>query len=69
MKPFYSWLYRTGRAPWDLGPRQELVEAVESRRIRPCRAIDLGCGTASSAIFLARHDHDVTLGGLRGAIR
>lgn len=60
MKPFYNWLYRTGRAPWDLGPRRELVEVVESGRIQPCRAIDLGCGTASNAIFLARHGFDVT---------
>ncbi len=60
MKPFYNWLYRTGRAPWDIGPRKELVEAVESGRIQPCRAIDLGCGTASNAIFLAQHGFEVT---------
>ena len=60
MKLFYNWLYRTGRAPWDLGPRKELVEAVARRRIQPCRAIDLGCGTASNAIFLAQHGFDVT---------
>jgi SAM-dependent methyltransferase len=60
MKLFYNWLYRTGRAPWDLGPRKELVDAVESGRIQPCRAIDLGCGTASNAIFLAQHGFEVT---------
>lgn len=60
MKPFYNWLYRTGRAHWDIGPRKELVEAVESGRIQPCRAIDLGCGTASNAIFLAQHGFAVT---------
>lgn len=60
MKLFYNWLYRTGRAPWDLGPRKELVEAVARGRIQPCRAIDLGCGTASNAIFLAQHGFDVT---------
>ncbi len=36
------------------------MEVVESGRIQPCRAIDLGCGTASNAIFLARHGFDVT---------
>jgi len=55
VKAFYDFLYRHARAPWDLGPRRELVEVVESGRIRPCRAIDLGCGTASNAIFLAQH--------------
>jgi len=33
---------------------------VESGRIQPCKAIDLGCGTASNAIFLAQHGFDVT---------
>ncbi|MBM4460417.1 MAG: class I SAM-dependent methyltransferase [Chloroflexi bacterium] len=60
MKLFYNLLYSRLRAPWDLGPRRELVEAVESGRIQPCRAIDLGCGTANNAIFLAQHGFDVT---------
>ncbi|MBM3124571.1 MAG: class I SAM-dependent methyltransferase [Chloroflexi bacterium] len=59
MKLFYEWIYRYARAPWDLGPRKELVEAVESGRIKPCKAIDLGCGTASNAIFLAQRGFDV----------
>jgi SAM-dependent methyltransferase len=53
-------MYSHRRAPWDLGPRKELVEVVESGRIQPCKAIDLGCGTASNAIFLAQHGFDVT---------
>ncbi|MCC6187982.1 MAG: class I SAM-dependent methyltransferase, partial [Anaerolineales bacterium] len=60
MKQFYNLLYSRFRAPWDLGPRRELVEVVESGRIRPCKAIDLGCGTASNAIFLAQRGFDVT---------
>jgi SAM-dependent methyltransferase len=60
MKLFYDWMYRYSRAPWDLGPRKELVEVVKNRRIEPCKAIDLGCGTASNAIFLAGHGFDVT---------
>ncbi len=60
MKWFYELLYSRFRAPWDLGPRKELVEAVESGRIKPCKAVDLGCGTASNAIFLAQHGFDVT---------
>ena len=46
--------------PWDIGPRVELIELVESGRIEPCRAIDLGCGTGSNAIFLAQHGFEVT---------
>ncbi len=60
MKWFYNLMYGRFRAPWDVGPRQELVELVESGRLTPCRAIDLGSGTASNCVFLAQHGFDVT---------
>ena len=60
MKWFYELIYRHFRAPWDIGPRKELVELVESGRLKSCRAIDLGSGTASNCIFLAQHGFDVT---------
>ena len=59
MKAFYDILYRHFRAPWDIGPRRELVDLVESGRLKPGRAIDLGSGTASNCIYLARHGFDV----------
>jgi SAM-dependent methyltransferase len=60
MKLFYELGYRLFRMPWEMGPREELVGLVESGRIAPCRAIDLGCGTGSNALFLAKHGFDVT---------
>lgn len=60
MKTFYEVTYRYFRAPWDIGPREELVALVESGRIQPCRAVDLGCGTGANAIYLAQHGFDVT---------
>ena len=60
MKLFYELGYRYFHMPWDGGPRQELVELVESGRISPSRAIDLGCGTGSNAVFLAQRGFDVT---------
>lgn len=57
---FYEILYRRFRAPWDIGPRDELVELVENGRLEPGRAIDLGSGTASNCIYLAQHGFDVT---------
>ncbi|MFW9964849.1 MAG: class I SAM-dependent methyltransferase [Candidatus Sifarchaeia archaeon] len=59
-KWFYEFGYRHGLVPWDIGPRSELVELVESGRVRPGKAIDLGSGTASNCIFLAQHGFDVT---------
>jgi cyclopropane fatty-acyl-phospholipid synthase-like methyltransferase len=60
MKLFYQLGYKYFRMPWDIGPRKELAQLVESGHITPCRAIDLGCGTGSNAIFLAQHGFDVT---------
>ena len=57
---FYDLVYRLGRAPWDIGPRQELVDLVNGGRLTPCRAVDLGCGTGANAMFLAEHGFEVT---------
>ena len=49
------------RAPWDIGgPRPELVRLVESGKLEPCRAIDLGCGIGENVIYLTQQGFDVT---------
>lgn len=60
MKLFYELGYRHFRMPWEGGPRSELVDMVESGRLQPCRALDLGCGSGANAVFLAKHGFDVT---------
>jgi 2-polyprenyl-3-methyl-5-hydroxy-6-metoxy-1,4-benzoquinol methylase len=59
-----QWLYSVGyryfKVPWDIGPRKELVELVESGRIQPGRAVDLGSGTGSNCVFLAERGFEVT---------
>lgn len=60
MKQFYEITYRYLRAPWDIDAREELVALVEGGRIKPCRAIDLGCGTGANVIYLAQHGFNVT---------
>ncbi len=60
MKLFYEAIYRYFRAPWDVPAREELVSLVESGHIKPCRAIDLGCGAGENAIYLAQKGFDVT---------
>src|SRR5438477_6219122 len=56
----YDTLYRLGRAPWEIGPRHELVDLVEAGRLTPGRTLDLGCGTGTNAVYLAEHGFDVT---------
>jgi len=55
----YEIAYRYFRLPYDNGPAEELVQLVESGRIPPGRAIDLGCGTGRNALFLAQHGCEV----------
>ncbi len=49
------------RPPWDTGqPPQALARLVESGELPPGRAIDLGCGTGTSVVYLAQHGFEVT---------
>lgn len=53
------------RAPQDIpwireDPPPALIETIEQHSIGPCKAIDLGCGTGSYALYLASLGFDVT---------
>jgi len=47
--------------PWNIEtPPKASVELVESGKVKPCKTIDLGCGTGNYAIYLANIGFDVT---------
>ncbi len=54
--------YRRDRMPgWDVGrPASELKAIVENGTIKPCRALVLGCGTGTNAVYLASKGFEVT---------
>ncbi len=53
--------YRAGEPPWDTGVTPpELVALVEGHDAPlPGRALELGCGTGTNAVYLARHGWEV----------
>lgn len=47
--------YLNGDAPWNSGiVSRELMRVLDEERVAPCRAVELGCGTGTNAVHLAR---------------
>ncbi len=65
---FWDLLYLFRWTPWDTGiTPPEIVQLVEGGRIKPGRAIDLGCGTGTNVIYLAQHGFEPV--GVDGSAR
>src|ERR1043165_10138635 len=59
--------YEKGAAPWETGqPSSELRRVLAETAIEPCRALELGCGTGASAVWLAQQGFDVIAIDLSG---
>ncbi len=53
--------YKTGDTPWETGQvSSELQGVLAESAIQPCCALELGCGTGASAVWLAQQGFDVT---------
>ena len=58
--PDWNERYATGNLPWDTGqPDEHLVELARDGTLRAGRALEVGCGTGTNALWLAGHGFDV----------
>lgn len=49
------------KIPWNIEtPPDELVQLIEDHKVGPCDVIDLGCGAANYAVYLAGRGFNVT---------
>ena len=62
MSFFFRAAYLLGFKPWDSGvPPPELVSVVEGPgKLEPGKALDLGCGTGTNCIYMAKHGWEAT---------
>ncbi len=60
-KSKFNQRYEKGDTPWELGwPDKNLINVIKEQQIQPGKALDIGCGTASNAIWLAQNKFEVT---------
>ncbi len=61
MKKRFENRYQEGDLPWNINrPDFNLINAVNEFDIKPCKALDLGCGTGDNVFWAAKNGFDAT---------
>jgi len=59
-KKIFEKIYEEGAVWTESEPPRELVNLIESKGIKPCKVLDIGCGEGFYAIYLASKGFEVT---------
>ncbi len=59
-KEIFEEIYKNGAVWTETQPPQELIELIDSKKITPCKTLDMGCGEGFYSIYLASQGFDVT---------
>ncbi len=53
--------YKTGNTPWaHQHPDFNLMDVIQQKNIKPCKAFEPGCGLGVESVWLAQHGFEVT---------
>ena len=61
MEDRFNKRYVSDNLPWNIErPDFNLIKVVQSFPVKPCKALDVGCGTGDNVIWLVRQGFEVT---------
>ena len=53
--------YKKGSTPWDTGRvDKNFIEAFEKKLLKPCKALEIGCGTGNNSLWFDKQGFDIT---------
>ena len=59
-KEMFDRIYEHGAIWTEENPPKELIELIETEKIKSCKVLDIGCGEGFYSIYLASKGFDVT---------
>jgi methyl halide transferase len=58
--PDWNERYKAGDLSWDTNvPDENLVRLINSKTVSPCKALEIGCGTGTNSLWLARQGFSI----------